>query len=136
MLVQNSALVNISETKFLLLEISIARNQLISYMLSQRNQFLGLRLFPERCGKLSTSSLNHRTMSVSFAPNIASCMTMNTQICLEEPAREEIPSLTTLEEITLKPSSNNCFHRKDVTQVHQLHLYMAVLLCQKFCYTA
>lgn len=42
-------------------------NQLISYMLSQRNQFLGLRLFPERCGKLSTSSLNHRTMSGSFA---------------------------------------------------------------------
>lgn len=56
--------------------------------------------------------------------------------CLEEPAWEEITSLTTLEEITLKPSSNNCFYRKDVTQVHQLHLFMVVLLCQQFCYTA
>lgn len=63
-------------------------------------------------------------------------MIMNAQICLEELAREEITSLTTLEKITLKPSSNNCFYRKDVTQVHQLHLYKVVLLCQNFCYTA
>lgn len=57
-------------------------------------------------------------------------------MCLEEPAREEITFLTTLDEITLKLSSNNCFYRKDMTQVHQLHLYMAVLLCQQLCYTA
>lgn len=63
------------------------------------------------------------------------CMIMNTKRRSEEPTWEEITSLTTLEAVTLKTASNNCFYRKVMTHTHQLYLCAAVPLCEQFCYT-